>query len=362
MLSIGLVAVSCQKEIKPAEADSLFIENDCIIVPDSSSILSRIRCEYAKDTIRDRQLTVSGVVKAIPNAYANIASPFAGRITKSFVHLGQNVSQGSPVFEISSPAFYETGKAYHQAKQEYELAQKNLKRQQDLMKNGVGVQKDLEEAEVNFELKSKEKERAEASLKVFGINPKDLVLGQPLIVRSPIKGTIIQNNIVIGQYIKEDAEPQASVAEMSKIWVVAQVKEKDISFINVNETVEIIPSGNPENTKSGKIYHVGEVLDESTRSVQVIIECDNSDYMIKPGMYVSVRFTDNVKSSLCVPSRSVMQSGDTSFVFVEVSKNRFQKRPVKCGLTDGNSIELLSGVAPGEKIITDGAYYLIEAK
>ena len=119
--------------------------------------------------------------------------------------LGQKVSQGTPIFEITSPAFNETGSAYYQSKQEFELASKNLKRQKDLVKNGVGVQKDLEEAEVNYELKEKEKERAEASLRVFNINPKTYILGQPLVVRSPIQGNVIENNIVLGQYLKEDA-------------------------------------------------------------------------------------------------------------------------------------------------------------
>ena len=126
------------------------------------------------------------------------------------------MTPGSPVFEISSPSFFETGKGYYQAKQEvWSCALKSLKkREKDLLQSKVGVQKELEEAEVNYELKKKDYENAVAALKVFQIEPEDLVLGQPLIVRSPIAGEIVTDRIVIGQYIKEDAEPVAVIANL----------------------------------------------------------------------------------------------------------------------------------------------------
>ena len=94
-----------------------------------------------------------------------------------------------------------------------EPASKNLRREQDLYAHKVSAQKEVEEAEVNYELKKKDYENALAALKVFQIEPDQLVLGQPMIVRSPISGEIVKNNIVIGQFMKDDADPVAHVLE-----------------------------------------------------------------------------------------------------------------------------------------------------
>ena len=101
------------------------------------------------------EFTTSGVVQAIPSNYAEVASPVSGRITKSFVRLGQKGTWVVRSSRISAPAVYEAGESYYQAYQEMELALKSLNREKDLMKNKVGVQKELEEAEVNYELKKK---------------------------------------------------------------------------------------------------------------------------------------------------------------------------------------------------------------
>jgi cobalt-zinc-cadmium efflux system membrane fusion protein len=184
---------------------SYTLRGDTIVIEENSTLLKKISIDAVKYEPYKMKLAISGIVRAIPNSYAEVASPFAGRITRSFIRLGQFVSVNSPIFEISSPSFFEAGKYYYQAKQEMQLAEKNLKRQKDLLSNGVGIQKDVEEAEVNFELTKRDLENSIASLSVFHVNPDELVLGQPLIVRSPIQGEIVENEIVLGQYLKEDA-------------------------------------------------------------------------------------------------------------------------------------------------------------
>lgn len=232
LLLPAMVLCSCNSNKQDDEvAIAVTLRGDTIQIGDKSPILSRLKTDVVKKEAYRPEFTTSGVVRAIPSDYAEIASPFAGRISKSFVRLGQKVMPGSPVFEISSPSFFETGKGYYQAKQEMELALKSLKREKDLLQNKVGVQKELEEAEVNYELKKKDYENAVAALKVFQIDPEELVLGRPLIVRSPIAGEVVTDRIVIGQYIREDAEPVAVIANLDKVWVAAHVKEKDMGMI-----------------------------------------------------------------------------------------------------------------------------------
>lgn len=218
LLLAGAVC-ACARSSKSGETTTpqVRVDNDIIAVAPGSPVLERLTTGKVTATPYRATFTTSGMVQAIPARYAEIATPFAGRIVKSFVRLGQKVVQGSPIFEISSPSFFDTGKAYYQAKQEMELALKSLNREKDLLKNHVGVEKEVEEAEVNYELKKKDYENAVAALKVYQIDPGTMVLGQPLVVRSPIAGEVVKDNIVLGQYIKEDAGPLALVADLSKV-------------------------------------------------------------------------------------------------------------------------------------------------
>jgi len=354
--------VACNHNNETKETGDYNVNKDTITIVDSSPILKKLVSQKVSTRLYLFELTTSGTVKAIPNNYALVAAPFAGRIIKSYVRLGQEVNAGTPIFEISSPSYYETGKAYYQTKEEMDLAYKNLKRQKDLLNKGVGVQKDLEEAEVNYTLKKKDFENAYASLKVFQVDTSELILGQPLIVRSPIKGTIVENNIVIGQYIKEDSDPVATVAELSKIWVAGQVKEKDIRYINDTAEVEIKLISFPEKIIKGQIYHINSLIDEDTRSVQVLIECDNKDKIMKPGMYVTAKFAHNIKNSIVVPSKAVFQMDDASYVFIYIGKNKYLKRKIETLTEEKDSVIVKSGLKAGDEIIVNGGFYLLEEK
>lgn len=362
LFCISAIGVACQNNTEQHVAAIIHSSGDTIIIPENSNITEKIRTAKVMSEQYRKKIITSGIVRAIPNNYAEIASPFSGRIIRSFVSLGQKVEVGAPVFEISSPAFFEAGKAYYQSKQEMQLAEKNLKRQQDLLNNGVGTQKDLEESEVNYELTKRDFENSIASLKVYQTIPEDLVLGQPLVVRSPIKGEIVENNIVIGQYLKEDAEPVAIVAELSNVWVIGQLKEKDINSVHKSDEVEIKLTGMPGISIKGKVFHIGEILDEETRSVQVYVLCENNDRIMKPGMFVTTQFSEISDDIILIPSSSVLQLEDRSFVFICLGINKFFKRSVEIAGTDNDQVILKSGLSTSDEIVIQGGIFLLEAK
>ena len=357
-----LFIASCNNVVKQGVNKEYKSTPDSIIDPGNTNLIKELRTSEVKSSEYTKKIITSGVVKAIPNNYAEIASPFSGRITRSFVSLGQKVEIGSPVFEISSPVFHETGKIYYQSKQEMQLAEKNLKRQQDLFSNGVGTQKDLDEAEVTYELTKRDFENSIASLKVYNVDPDELVIGQPLIVRSPIRGEIVENNIVIGQYLKEDATPVAIVAELSKVWVIGQLKEKDIIAVHEGNDVGIRMTGMPDIPVSGKVFHIGEILDESTRSVQVYILCNNTERILKPGMFVTSVFSETVPDAIFVPANAIYQMEEGAFVFVSLGDNKYSKRKVELDGGDSNRVIIKAGIRPGEEIVTEGGSLLLDLK
>ena len=346
------------------EASNKFftIEGNQITVPENSPVLQQIKIQPAETAEYQPSFSASGTVKAIPSHYAEIAAPFAGRITRSFVRLGQKVSPGNPVFEISSPAFLEAGKAYFQAKQEMELALKNLNRERDLLANKVGVAKEVEEAEVSYELRKKDYEQTLAALKVYQIDPDKMTLGQPLIVRSPIAGEIVRDHITIGQYIREDAEALAVVADLDKVWITAHVKEKDIPFIRQIKDIRINLTALPDTPVAGKIYYTGDMLDEETRSVEVIIECENRDHRMKPFMYGSVSFINAPVQAVIIPNSAVLQDEGSPYVIICEKENVFRKNFVTTVPAGESQTAVFSGISNGDRIVTEGAFYFIDAR
>lgn len=337
------------------------LRGDTMVVAEGTALRQKLTVQAVEQAPYQLQTITAGSVKAIPTQYAEIAPPFPGRVLRSFVQLGRRVSAGTPLFELSSPDFMGAQKQYFQARSQHELALQTLRRQQDLMQHGVTSQKDLEEAVTAYEVAKKEYENAGASIRIFRADPDQLSLGQPLVVRSPIDGVVIDNRIVVGQFIKDDAASVATVAELSKVWVTGQVKEKDIRFIHEQDACTIELPAYPEKQITGKVYHINELVDEATRSVQVLIECSNTGRLLKPGMYVTVRFMETPVSALLIPAKAVLQVGDHSCVFLETAPGSYCRRTVTVAGSEDDRVVVAGGLQQGDRIVTEGGFFLLDA-
>lgn len=353
---------SCHSNQSDTESSNYHVTGDTINITANSNFKSKIKVATVQSEPYRLQMLTAGTVKVIPTQYAEVAPPFAGRVTKSYLRLGMKTTSETPLFEISSPDFISAQKIFFQEKSQMQQAERTLKRQEDLIANGVGTQKDMEEAQTAFDVAKKEYENAVIGIKIFKANPDNLSLGQALVVRSPIAGEVIENKVVLGQFIKDDAASVATVAELSKIWIVGQVKEKDIRYIHELDECDIDIAALPEKKIKGEVYHVNEIVNEDTRSVEVLIEASNADHTLKPGMYVTVNFIDAPTNAILVPSKAVLQMNDASFVFIEIAAGKYIKRKVETAGTEGERVVIKSGLSNGDKIISEGGFYLLDAK
>lgn len=359
---ICLPLLSCQNRKQEQASPKPVVDGDRILLTKDAELTRRLRIDTARLVPYRDQLLTAGTVRVVSTGLAEIASPFSGRVTRSFLRLGMRTSVDTPLFEITSPDFIEAQKVYFQEKSQVELARKNLLRQQDLVTHGVGTGKDLEEAQTNYEVRQKELENAAIGIRLFKADPARLQLGQPLVVRSPIAGEVIENKVVLGQFLRNDAESVATVANLSPVWIVGQVKEKDMRFLRQMDACSIEVAAFPEKQIQGKIHHIKDAIDEATRSVEVLISAPNPDKTLRPGMYVTVRFLDRPSNALLVPSKAILQSADASFVFVEEAPGRYVRRKVRPGDTANGRTVVLSGLSAGEKFISEGGYYLLDAR
>ncbi|MDR0228986.1 MAG: efflux RND transporter periplasmic adaptor subunit [Flavobacteriaceae bacterium] len=353
-----LLSFCSEKKEQGGDSAQYQVADKVITLTEGSNLKSRIKTSKVAEEEFNFDLVTAGLVKAIPNHYAEINSPFSGRIVKSFVKLGQKVAVNTPLFEISSPDYFAAQREYFDSKQEFKQAGLNLRRQDDLLKNGVGVRQEFEEAQTQYTMAKAAYENAVAAIKIYSTNPANMVLGQALIVRSPIDGEVLENNIVLGQYITEESEPVIKVAALNKIWIVGKVKEKDIQHLTKLNKVQIELAAYPNEPLEGRIYHVNEIVDEETRSIDVLIEVDNNDRKLKPGMYVNVRFIDKPEQVMLVSSKAVMQGEDESFVFVKVGENQYTRKNITIGGVSKDKTVVLSGLSAGDEIVSEGGIYL----
>lgn len=358
LAGVCIMLASCKQNKSANENADIQYKSDTIVVAENSPILKHIIAGNSQLQDFSAEFRTVGTVRPVSGKLAEIAPPFAGRIVKSFVQLGQKVSAGSPVFALGSSEFYEATKTYFAAQSANELAQISYSRQKELAANGVAAQKDLEQAKSEAHIANQEFEQAKAILQLFNIDAASLQMGQPLKVVSPISGEVVKSNITIGNYTKEDSEPLVVVADLSQVWVAALVKEKYFGAIKPGDQAEIFTNAHPNKVIWGKIHYVGEMLDEETRSLEVIIECNNSDRELKLGMFCEVHFLSSPAKAIILPSTAVMQEQDNDYVLIEISKGKYLRRKVETESISPENVRIISGISEGENVVVKGGIYL----
>jgi cobalt-zinc-cadmium efflux system membrane fusion protein len=362
VLLCGLAfGIACQQPLHKETHNDYSIEGDTIMVFQDSPLSKKIKTIHLIEEPYRQEITTAASVKAIPTQIAQIAPPFSGRVIKSYMAIGQPVTQHSPLFEISSADFIGFQKAFFQAQSDYYLAFQTLTRQKDLIENGVGTQKGLEEAQNKLDLATQEYKNTAQAIKIFNVDPERMTMGQNLVVRSPLSGNIVENKLIVGQFLKEDGEYVAIVAELSKVWIVAQVKEKDIRHIHKNDEVEIQISAYPDLNLKGKVFHIQELINAETHAIEVLIESENPQLILKQGMFVTAKFKSKEVNKIMLPEEAVLQDENTAFVYVKSAENSYMKRKIKVNTSISGKIVVESGLNADELVVSEGGYYLLNA-
>ena len=335
-------------------------KGDTVILDSHSPIVPKLQLLKLTPQPFCSEFRTVGTVRAEAGQIAEIAPPYEGRIVRSHIRLGQHVVAGQTLFELSSSDFLEATKAYFEARTNSDLATRNYTRKKELSAGGIASAREVEEARTDAENTQNELAQTTAALKIFHIHPEGLQIGQPMRIPSPITGDVVACDLTVGQYLKSDAAPVATVANLRNVWVVALVKENYFSSIHPGDRVEIYTDAEPHKVIWGKIDHIGEIIDEQTRSVQVIVTCDNSQRRLKPGMFTSVHFLAAPHDALLLPSSAIYQEEQTSYVFVAHPHQRYVRRNVTVESIKGDSVHLLSGLSAGEQVVVKGGIYLTE--
>ena len=177
---------------------------------------------------------------------------------------------------------------------------------------------------------------------------------------APVSGSVLEKKVVQGQAIQA-GEELYTIADLSDIWVEAQLRESDAGSVAVGAAVTLEFGSYPGRTFAGRVSFIQPVLTEESRSVRARIVVPNGNRLLKPGMYATVRLNTSARSALAVPRAAVVQTGERAIVFVDMSGGQLMPHTVTLGRAGGDYIEILSGVDAGQRVVTS-AQFLIDSE
>ncbi len=270
---------------------------------------------------------------------ATVSPKFGGWIEKLYVDFtGQLVKKGDPLFEIYSPELVS-------AQEEYLTAFRSLSKAEGGADLLASARRRLE----YLDIPADQIRAIEKSGKVR----------RTLLIRSPFTGVVTHKNAVEGVFVKA-GQPVYQIADLSKVWVEAHIYEYELPWVQVGQEARMTLPYLPGKTFVGKVTYVYPYLQRQTRDVVIRLEFDNADLELKPDMYADVVIRSSQEGEgLLIPSEAVLRSGERNVVFVTRGDGKFVPREVELGLeVDGGKVQVLSGVAPGEQVVTSGQFLL----
>ena len=356
LLAILLIPQFRRQAIDEPPIAQYLKSNGYILIPENSPLRDRLGVGEVTTEIIRTEVAAPATVEAKPAMRANIFPPAGGRIVQLFVNMGQSVQAGQALFEIYSPDIAEAQTEYLNARSALAQAERELGRKRDLHEKGIAPLRELEEATTEYEIAKSELEGASLKLRIIGID--ESMIGEPLIVRSPINGRVVDLDVAPGEFIAEPEEPLMIIADLSKVWVRANIQEKDLRFVRPEADVMATFAAYPGEAYEGIVLFVSDILDEETRTTRVIIEFDNEDQKLKPGMFASVRLLSEPSPHILIDPKALLQRRDYTYVYVQKEPFRYEKRIVTTGAMIGDKIIVIDGLTDDEIIVNQNAVTL----
>lgn len=339
------------KQVSADDASAIVRQGNRVMVPASSPLAGRLEVEPAKFTTFTRQVNAPATVEADPARYARILPPLNGRVLQLFVHPGDAVVKGQELLTIDAPDFVGAQTDYSRTHSVLTQAERNLARQEDLAAHGIVGQRDVDQARTDRDSAQSDFNRATERLKQLGMDPDKTQLGAPLIIRSPLTGKVLDVTTAMGEFRNDPNAALMTVADLSDIWVTANVQEKDIHYVHKGDPATATFGAYPSETFRGKVLFVADVLDPDTRTAKVRIAYPNTDGRLRPAMFATVTLKTWDTQELTVPTTTLVLVGDRTTVFVQGAANTFEQRPVVTGEQQGQRTIIRSGLQAGEKVL-----------
>lgn len=339
-------------------------------------------------TIRQVPSTVglTGKVQAATPLLSHVYSLVSGQAMQVPVSLGEPIHPGQTLAVVRSDqvgqietdllqAMLQLDQDLKQAQVQLELSQKAYQREAKLFNARVSAKADVESAQAQYQkdqaalsgIKARRQatiQTYQARLSLYGLGGN--VAQQVVITRhiSPYttihasrNGILIERNINTGELV-DPAKELFLIADLSTVWIVGNVFEQDIHAVKHGQPVDVKLNSLPNTSHMGIVDLVGAMLDPQTRTLDIRVEVPNPNMALKPNMFARMSILTGQRNVLAIPKTAIQQNGDHTYVYVPVAAHQYEERPVNVTMTDDPFVEVLSGLRPGEKVVSHGTLSL----
>jgi cobalt-zinc-cadmium efflux system membrane fusion protein len=312
--------------------------------------------------------TSVGTIDFNENLLVQVFSQYPGKILKAFHNAGDDVKQGETLFTIDSPDLLQAESTLLASAGVLELQKRTLARLSMLLKAGGSAQKDVDQATSDEQTAEGNFKAAQNSVRIFGKTDEEIdrivterKVDSTLLVPSPISGKVVSRNAAPG-FLTQPGNAVAPflIADLSTMWMVANVIETDAPAYKLGQEVEVRVPAYPGQVFKGHVTTLGAMIDPNSHRQLVRSEIDDPQHLLRSGMFASfvIRVGEPVRS-LAVPAEGLVREGDgTMTVWVTSDSRRFLRRTVKVGLQQDGWTQILEGLSPKEIVVKDGAVFL----
>jgi membrane fusion protein, heavy metal efflux system len=314
-----------------------------------------------------QKVQAPGTVDFDNDQATSVVSPFTGPVTKIFVALGQHVTKGQPLALVQSADYATAVGAYRKAVVAAANARRVANADRDLAAHNGISEREAAQAQTDAASAEADREAALQSLLSMGVDRGTIAratAGSPSaglagVIRAPVSGVIVDKTVTPGQLLQAGSTAAFTVANLSQVWVLAQIAPSDLSSVANHDAATIDP-GNGTGPFHGTIENIAASVDPNTRGVVARIVTPNPGDLLKKQMYVDVSIeSGRVDSGLLVPVSAVLRDDENlPFVYVALPDGSFARRHVTLGYRDSQNDDITSGLASGDRIVSNGALFL----
>ena len=313
------------------------------------------------------RIEAPGTVDFDNNQATSVVSPFTGPVTRILVAQGQAVARGQPLALVSSADFATAIGAYRKDSVAAVNARRVATADKDLAAHNGISEREAAQAQTDASSADADRDAALQALISMGVDRGTIaraMSGSPSagltgVIRAPVSGTVVDKQVTPGQLLQAGSSAAFTVANLSQVWVLAQISPNDLSSVGIHDSAEIDP-GNGTGPFHGTVDNVSASVDPDTRAVVARIVAPNPGDLLKKQMFVHVSIeSGRVSTGLLVPVSGVLRDDENlPFVYLALPDGSFVRRHVALGYRDSQNYAVTSGLESGDKVVANGAIFL----
>ena len=312
-------------------------------------------------------VSTTGTVQFNGDHSTQVLAPVSGPVSRILVPLGAQVGPGAALATVASPDFAVAVAAFRKAESSYRQLSRIATLDEELFKTDAIARRDVEQAQTDAAAAAADRDASLQQLHALGVDAATIAAIQAgksvgpveAIIRAPIGGTVVEKLINPGQLLQAGTTPTFTVADVASMWVMANVFEADLALVRKGERATILTDAG-KFPITGIVDNVADLVDPNTKATAVRIVAQNPNGLLKRDMFVRVQISaDAQQTGMLVPTAAVLRNEENlPFVFVAMPNGGFNRRQITLGPRVENAYQVLSGLQPGEKVVTDGALFL----